>query len=210
MKKDKPKDSLRVGNTQDRILDSALALYNERGTAAVSTNHVADAAGLSVGNLYYHFKNREEIVRALFHRNAEETRVAFKPTDGADFGIGMLKQMVSANYEILWRYRFFYRELIVLLHRDPVLAEQFRAHRQYGFTSFEALLGAFGQSGVLKPMSSPEETNRLAVTVWLVSEFYIPYLESDSDVIRADFVAEGAALLQQVLQPFIAEDINRG
>ena len=41
--------------TKERILSAALRLFNSQGTAGVSTNHIAEAAGLSVGNLYYHF-----------------------------------------------------------------------------------------------------------------------------------------------------------
>ena len=56
--------------TRGRILDAAQRLFNERGTAAVSTNHVAAEAGLSPGNLYYHFTDKQEIIRALHERYA--------------------------------------------------------------------------------------------------------------------------------------------
>ena len=45
--------------TRGRILDAARRLFNERGTAAVSTNHIAAEAGLSPGNLYYHFADKQ-------------------------------------------------------------------------------------------------------------------------------------------------------
>ena len=54
--------------TLERILDAALTLFNEGGTAVASTNHIAAACGISPGNLYYHFRNKEEIIRALFER----------------------------------------------------------------------------------------------------------------------------------------------
>ena len=53
---------------KERVVEAAIRLFNERGTAAVSTNHIADGAGISPGNLYYHFRNKEEIIRAIFGR----------------------------------------------------------------------------------------------------------------------------------------------
>ncbi|MEQ1783280.1 MAG: helix-turn-helix domain-containing protein, partial [Hyphomonadaceae bacterium] len=55
-------------DTKSRILDTALALFNERGVANVTTNHIAEALNMSPGNLYYHFRNKAEIVRELFAR----------------------------------------------------------------------------------------------------------------------------------------------
>jgi AcrR family transcriptional regulator len=55
-------------STRDNILDAALELFNEQGTAAVSTNHIAAAINISPGNLYYHFRNKQDIIRSLFER----------------------------------------------------------------------------------------------------------------------------------------------
>jgi AcrR family transcriptional regulator len=55
-------------DTKTRILDAALTLFNERGTSNVTTNHIAEALGMSPGNLYYHYRNKAEIVRGLFGR----------------------------------------------------------------------------------------------------------------------------------------------
>jgi len=55
-------------DTKSRILDTALALFNERGTANVTTNHISEALNMSPGNLYYHFRNKAAIVREIFVR----------------------------------------------------------------------------------------------------------------------------------------------
>ena len=52
----------------DLILDTALTLFNEQGSYTVTTNHIAKAMGISPGNLYYHFKNKEHIIRELLAR----------------------------------------------------------------------------------------------------------------------------------------------
>ena len=55
-------------NAKEKALISGLNLLNEMGAPNVSTNSIAIEADISVGNLYYHFKNKQQIVLALFER----------------------------------------------------------------------------------------------------------------------------------------------
>ncbi|MCP4396089.1 MAG: helix-turn-helix transcriptional regulator, partial [bacterium] len=41
--------------TKSRIIKTAVRLFNEQGTRAISTRHIARELGMSPGNLYYHF-----------------------------------------------------------------------------------------------------------------------------------------------------------
>ncbi|HEZ1210051.1 TPA: TetR/AcrR family transcriptional regulator, partial [Neisseria meningitidis] len=58
-------------NTYTRIIDASLALFNEEGERNISTNHIAAHLGISPGNLYYHFRNKDEIIVQLFKRYSE-------------------------------------------------------------------------------------------------------------------------------------------
>jgi AcrR family transcriptional regulator len=51
-----------------RTLDAALALFSSQGFRATSMREIADAAGLSVGNVYHHFPNKEAIFGRLLER----------------------------------------------------------------------------------------------------------------------------------------------
>ena len=52
--------------TRDRIVDTALRLFSERGTAAVSVRELADAAGVTVPGLYYHFASKADLIREVY------------------------------------------------------------------------------------------------------------------------------------------------
>ncbi len=52
--------------TRDKIVYAALELFNQHGERNITTNHIADHIEISPGNLYYHFRNKQEIVREIF------------------------------------------------------------------------------------------------------------------------------------------------
>lgn len=62
----------RSRETVDRILDEAARLFDEFGYQGVTTNHVAEAAGVSVGSLYQYFPNKDSLLVGLAERHLED------------------------------------------------------------------------------------------------------------------------------------------
>ena len=56
--------------TRDRIIHSATELFNDQGERNITTNHIAAHLGISPGNLYYHFRNKEDIIHSIFDQYA--------------------------------------------------------------------------------------------------------------------------------------------
>ena len=50
-----------MATTKEKIIETSIKLFNEKGCLNTSTRHIADELGISVGNLYYHFKNNFSI-----------------------------------------------------------------------------------------------------------------------------------------------------
>ena len=63
------------GATRDRVIDRALSLFSERGTTAVSMRELADAAGLTVPGLYYHFASKADLIRAVYRARSRRRSV---------------------------------------------------------------------------------------------------------------------------------------
>jgi len=187
--------------TRDRILDTALALFNDAGTAPVSTNHIAAAASISPGNLYYHFRNKEQIVQSLFERLFDAyDRVFALPEDRAPT-IADLRRLVRVNFDLLWDYRFAYREMAVLLRRDEILRERWLEVRRRGYTGFRELIAAFVTAGVVAAPADTAAIDRLADLCWLISEFWLPSLEVSGLDVDATQLDRGVAVMLQVLNP---------
>ena len=69
-------------STKERILNTSLALFNREGERNVTTNHIAEALGISPGNLYYHFRNKGTIVAALFERYSQNLLALLEAPQG--------------------------------------------------------------------------------------------------------------------------------
>jgi len=99
-------NAVRTQRTRERILAVSLALFNERGEAHVTTGMIADELNISPGNLYYHFRNKDQIVERLFERF--EARVSIGLPDTAP-GAGAIEDLwlyLHLMFEAIWDYRF--------------------------------------------------------------------------------------------------------
>lgn len=195
-----------AGDTKDRIARTAIGLFNERGTAAVSTNHIAEEMGISPGNLYYHYRNKEEIIRATFGRMMaawEETFVL--PRDRAPT-LADLREILEETFSVLWGYRFFYREFVALMRRDPELGRRYRGVRESGLANSEAILGSFVGSGVLRAPEDQNAVHRLATILWLITEFWLPFVEVGEETVGPERLNEGVDLMMQTLKPYMTQE----
>jgi len=181
------------------ILASALLLFNEQGTAAVSTNHIAHAAGVSPGNLYYHFRSKEHVIRELVRvMNGRWASEIGLPTDRAP-RLGDLDKLLSESFTLIAEYRFYYRDLTSLLRADPELAELYRQQRTRAVADFEGLAGALAQGGVM-PAPPSGRMPVLAQLCWLATEFWLQNLEVQGLAPDGDAVQQGLAQIHAILR----------
>jgi AcrR family transcriptional regulator len=190
-------------STRDDILDAALTLFNEQGTAAVSTNHIAAAIEISPGNLYYHFRNKEDIIWALFARLYAEWEETFQLPPTRAPTVADLEGLIAENYQLIWQYRFVYRELAALLRSDPALHARYREMRRTGYDRFARAIGTFAAAGILTRPKTPQELRTLTELCWMVSEQWPVNLELSGQALDEASIAQGIALLRHVLRPYL-------
>jgi AcrR family transcriptional regulator len=188
-------------DTKTRIQDAALALFNEQGTGNVTTNHIAEALGMSPGNLYYHYRNKAEIVRALFDRITAEWTTNYAMPEGELPGIPAMERMMAGNFEIQWRYRFFFRDLTMLLNADPELAAAYRGNRSASYGNTLYLLNTFIEAGVIANPGDAEAVEDLAQLLWLVGDFWLVFKDAGGGPVGAAEMQQGVRMFRRLLNP---------
>ncbi|MBN2825233.1 MAG: TetR/AcrR family transcriptional regulator, partial [Campylobacterales bacterium] len=109
-----------MAKAKDRVLEVALELFNTQGSRAVTTNHIAKECGISPGNLYYHYKNKEEIIRALFLQMGQEWEP--KIEDVSEVSFALFEDIKNLSHHLIKKYHFIHAELYALCQNDPELA----------------------------------------------------------------------------------------
>jgi AcrR family transcriptional regulator len=191
-------------DTPTRILDTALALFNERGTANVTTNHIAEAMGISPGNLYYHFRNKAEIVRGLFARILAAWSANYALPPGKPPTFRTMDAMAAGNFEIQWAHRFFFRDLTMLLAADPELAADYRRNREAGTANTLALLRHFISAGLMQP-ADKRTLDDLTQLLWLVGDFWLVFRDAGGKAPTPADMDQGVRLFRRVLAAYIRE-----
>jgi len=67
-------DSSNRGGKRERLVASAGDLLHRQGVAATTIAQVADAADVPPGNVYYYFKSKDDLVRAVIDARADQVR----------------------------------------------------------------------------------------------------------------------------------------
>jgi AcrR family transcriptional regulator len=176
----KAKRARQGASTRDRLIAVALKLFTERGPDRVTTAQIADAAGINEGNLYYYFKTKQALVLVIFDRfEAEVDRLLESPMrDSAD--PAAYAAFLREWFEIVWSYRFLYRDFMSLLATAPELRRRIRAISVRLRAPVKTLMGHMRAAGLIA--ISDEELDALLANVWIVSTYWVVYLDVQEGV----------------------------
>ena len=163
----------RSARTRERILKISLDLFNRHGESNVTTGHIADELNISPGNLYYHFRNKDEIIHHLFADF--EKAIDVSPGEVADAGNVMEDMWLYLHlmFESIWAYRFLYRNLDDLLTRDAKLKSHFNIIIGHKRDAMMGLCGALVEARAMR--ANEAEIRALAENVLVVSTYWLNF-----------------------------------
>lgn len=159
--------------TRERIVETSLKLFNQFGEPNVTTTVISDEMNISPGNLYYHFRNKDEITGEIFRafeREIEDILAAPKrrPPDVEDTWL-----FLHILFELVWKYRFLYRDLNDLLSRNRTVEVHFRRILEHSVRT--ATLLCQGMVAVGQMRADQHEIEALATNMAVVSTYWLSY-----------------------------------
>ena len=120
--------------TVEAMLDAAIKLLKRRGIASITTNRIAETAGVSIGSVYQYFPNKRAIFIALHDRHIRQLDQVMQRRIVAS-APGTLEELISSLVDGMIEAHAVDPELSDLLHAEV-------PHRTEGTRDFAVRLHA--------------------------------------------------------------------
>jgi AcrR family transcriptional regulator len=192
--------------TAERIVASALGLFNRFGEPNVAATMVAADLGISPGNLYYHYPGKEDIVNHLFGQYLNDLQ-ALLPASQDVKDLEDAWFFMHSLFELVWRYRFLYRDLNDLLSKYRQLEQQVKQVLANKHAAFLTLLKRMTDQGLLTQNATERDSSAtqmlVMLTWWLSYEYVRDPRHALEDANAQGGVSRGAQQVLGLLLPYL-------
>jgi AcrR family transcriptional regulator len=184
-------------DTRELILETSLALFNQQGEPNVTTNLIAEEAEISPGNLYYHFRQKQDIVETLFGRFASRLLPLVEFRGDVELDAESLWFRLHMIFELKGQFRFVYLNVSDLGSRMPEVEKALRALFIREKRGVSELLLSLDDRGVLN--AHGDERAMLMDQLMMDLTFWIPFAE----VIDRAGMEDGSAQVRAIARVFL-------
>ncbi|MEZ4993252.1 MAG: TetR/AcrR family transcriptional regulator [Saprospiraceae bacterium] len=161
-----------VKTTKEKILDAALKLFNRDGLVNVRLQHIADEAFVSVGNLAYHYANKEAILSALYESLTEQQDALL-----AEYRIVPLfdniDRLIRYTYQLQRAFVFFYLDTLEIIRAYPPIGDTHRQRIRSQISQLKNMLNFNVARGALATETVAGTYDQLARQLWMTMDQWL-------------------------------------
>ena len=161
-------------NTKQKIVKAAVQLFNDNGLANVRLQMIADEIGISVGNLAYHFRNKEAILDAVDEQIATELSEILSTYRVFPMLIDLDNQL-SKYFEFLTRYPFYFIDLLEFERAYPKLHSRRQELIGKMISQLRKRFDYNIKRGVIKAEPRAGIYDNVAQSMWGLISFWMPH-----------------------------------
>ncbi len=159
-------------DTKQKILDAALALFNRDGLVNVRLQHLADEAFISIGNMTYHYRTKEDIVDAIWNQLKRKQEILLMEFRIVPLFEDIERQM-RRTFALQQAYSFFYLDTLEVMRAFPAIRDAHRIHHTWQVQQLETMIRFNISRGVFKTEIAPNQYQQLAQQYWMTSDMWL-------------------------------------
>jgi len=196
-----------MNKTKQKILITSLELFNNGGISNTSLRDIADEVGVSVGNLQYHFKKREDIIEAIYFQLVEKIDgvILINKDD-------LLKSFFLISTEmitLLFEYRFFLLDFISVTRNNNKIKNHYLELSKRREKEFLLIADVLIEKDIFRKELLHNEYHYLFKRIEIISNFWFSSILIQNDVLSHACLKEYALLIRQSIYPYLTKNGKR-
>ncbi|MEM6320679.1 MAG: TetR/AcrR family transcriptional regulator [Bacteroidota bacterium] len=160
-----------MSKTKQKIIAAALKLFNQNGLINVRLQHIADEAFVSVGNMAYHYHNKEAIVYTIYETLTKQQKNLL-----AEYRIVPLfdniNRLFQHTFQLQQQYIFFYLDTLEIIRAYPKIGTIHQKHIFFQVAQLEAMLHFNVARGALISEPLAGIFSQLAQQIWMTVDYW--------------------------------------
>ncbi len=189
-------------STRNRIAKSAIDLFNQDGLQNVRLQHIADKAGISVGNLAYHFHDKEQIVKKIDEIISGDISKLIGNWH-KNLGFIDFDNQLARIYHLLDKYSFYFLDILEIKRLYQEVHQSQQHHIQTFIDQLNKWLDENAERGMLAEARQSGQYGKVAEMIWFICSFWM----SKKKILGHAEFYEGAfkEVIWQQLSPLMTE-----
>ncbi|ASK30437.1 hypothetical protein CEY12_10095 [Chryseobacterium sp. T16E-39] len=161
---------------KEKIISTALRLFNEKGYNMVTTRHIAAELNISPGNLHYHFKHSEDLIKILF----SELILAMDEmmntlNENKVKTLESLFDFTFRTYEIFYSYRFIFLNFVDILKKIPEIETQYEKITIGRKAEFQSIFSDFQKNNIFQENIPDFIIENLSTQIFIIADNWVTH-----------------------------------
>lgn len=193
--------------TKEKILAKALELYNEKGYNTITTRYIAAELSISPGNLHYHFKHSEDIIKILFSElivKMDELLNGMKKKENK-----VLKDLYDFTFstcEIFYSYRFIFVNFVDILNNIPEIKAQYEGINFSRKEEFYFIFSGLQKNNIFRENVPEFITDCLTEQIFIIADNWLTHNRLISKFDKEKAIHHYTLLQMNLFYPFLNEE----
>ncbi|WP_461482093.1 TetR/AcrR family transcriptional regulator [Porticoccus sp.] len=190
---------------REHILVVSLALFNTEGEANLSAVDIANELDISPGNLYYHFKGKDEIVAELYEQFERGMELLLQEGLEARSSLEEYWLHLYVIFEHIYNYRFFFRNITDLLQKYHGIESRFRRLMEQQSRWVKQLLtGLLDEEVIVDPHMVAARVEHLTDNIMLLFTHWFQFQNLRNRKLgQHDFIQSAILQIMTLLAPYM-------
>lgn len=192
-----------MSKTKNKILVTALHLFNKQGLYKVTLRGIADEIGISQGNLNYHFKKREHIIEALYHELVHHIDMRMFSATTEKICIATLHLLSNAIMDLFYKYRFFLLDFNQIMREQNTIRQHYNELTQVRKKQTLELFNVLVSKNLIRPEAFENEFENLYLRIQIIADFWMSSTSIEAKEITPETTQKYVKIITESIYPYL-------